>query len=239
MLAKIALAFLAGGLSALSPCVLPLLPVVAATAGRESRYGPLALAGGLAAAYTAAGMTLALVGWELAFDPRWLRWGAAALLILAGLVLASTRLQSGFSSLMAGVGSGASTLLARISGQSLAGQFAVGALLGLVWSPCVGPTLGGAVALAAERKDLFGAVQTLAAFSAGAVAPLLAIAYGAGFLPRMNRRAAAAAGIQGKKVLGATLALVGILAMTGWDHQIETWLVAAMPSWLSALTTSI
>ena len=84
---SLGLAFLAGLLSVLSPCVLPLLPLVLGAASSEHRYGPVALAGGLALAFVAIGLFVATIGFGLGLDTDVFRKGAALLLVGLGLVL--------------------------------------------------------------------------------------------------------------------------------------------------------
>ena len=91
------LAFVAGALATLSPCVLPLLPVVVAAALARHRWGPLALAVGLALSFTAAALLVAGSGMALA--PEHLRALGGAGLVLSGSVLTSARLQAAFSDL--------------------------------------------------------------------------------------------------------------------------------------------
>jgi cytochrome c biogenesis protein CcdA len=86
-MAGIALALLAGLLSTLSPCVLPLLPIVVATALTEHRLGPVALAAGLALSFVMIGLFVATVGFAAGLDYDLFRSIAAALLILVGGVL--------------------------------------------------------------------------------------------------------------------------------------------------------
>jgi len=99
--------------------------------------------------------------------------------------------------------------------RGLRGQFALGLLLGAVWSPCVGPTLGAASLLAAQGKDLFGVTLTMLAFGLGAALPLLLL----GLLSRETmmrwRGRLLGAGKGGKMVLGTLLLIVGVLILTG------------------------
>src|SRR5919198_2148537 len=92
-MAGIALALLAGLLSTLSPCVLPLLPIVVATALTEHRLGPVALAAGLALSFVMIGLFVATVGFAAGLDYDLFRSIAAALLILIGGVMLVPRLQ--------------------------------------------------------------------------------------------------------------------------------------------------
>ena len=132
------LGFAAGALSALSPCVLPLLPLVLAGAVERHRFGPLVLAAGLAASATVVGFAVALLGFTL--DRDLVRVIAGGLLVLVGLVLLIARLDAAVARAAAPITAGAAALLARLGPGGLAGQFVVGALLGALWTPCGGPT---------------------------------------------------------------------------------------------------
>jgi cytochrome c-type biogenesis protein len=230
------LSLLAGLLTTLSPCVLPILPMVAASATGRSRWGLPAMAGGLALAFTAVGVTLARSGELLGLDERSLRLLAGSLMLLLGMALLSSRLQERFSTALAGIGSLGGTALARVRSEHPLAQFGVGALLGLAWSPCVGPTLGAAIALAATGQSSGEAALVMAVFSSGAVLPLIA----AGLLSRsafarLRERAQRSAG-WGRWLMGASLLVVGALVVSGFDKQLEAWLLDGGPTWLSELT---
>src|SRR5215468_8640776 len=92
-MAGIGLALLAGVLTSLSPCVLPLVPIVIATALGEHRLGPVALAGGLALSFVVVGLFVATVGFAAGLDQDVFRSVAAVVLILLGAALLIPRLQ--------------------------------------------------------------------------------------------------------------------------------------------------
>ena len=94
MLGTVGFAFLAGLLSVLSPCVLPLIPIVLGTAAAEHRLGPVALAAGLAVAFTAIGLFVATIGFTVGLDGDVFRRAGAVLLVLLGAVLMLPRLQA-------------------------------------------------------------------------------------------------------------------------------------------------
>ena len=167
------LAFLAGVLSVLSPCVLPLLPIVLGTAASQHRLGPLALAAGLALSFTAIGLFVATIGFAMGLDTGVFRTVSAVLLIGVGLVLLVPRLQEQFALAAAPVSNWAGAYADNFTPAGLAGQFGLGLLLGAVWSPCVGPTLGAASVLAAKGEDLPEVALTMLAFGIGAALPLL------------------------------------------------------------------
>lgn len=233
------LALAAGGLSTLSPCVLPLVPILLGTAVTAHRYGPLALAGGLALSFTVVGVVIASAGVALGIDQAALRQGAAVLLIALGVLLLSSRLQERFAGAAAGLSGAGGNLLARVTVGGLAGQFILGLLLGLVWSPCVGPTLGAAITLASQGRDLGQVSLLMALFGVGAALPLVVL----GFLSRQAmarfRGRLLALGKAGKAVLGAVMLVLGLAIVSGADKQFEAWVVDNAPPWLVRATTSI
>jgi cytochrome c-type biogenesis protein len=232
-----ALAFLAGVLSILSPCVLPILPIVLAAAASSHRRGPLALAAGLCLSFVGIGLFLATAGHSIGLQADRLRYVAAALIMLVGIVLVVPRLQAQIAVAAGPIGNWADGRLATSRANGIAGQFWIGVLLGAVWSPCVGPTLGAASLLAAQGKDLAQVVLTMLAFGTGAALPLL----GLGWLSRETmarwRGRLLAAGGGMKSALGVFLLVAGMFVVTGTDKTLETFLVDVSPEWLTNLTT--
>lgn len=233
----LALALLAGVLSTLSPCVLPLLPLVLGAALTEHRFGPVALAAGVAVSYVVVGLFVATIGFSNGLDQDVFRNVAAVLLIAIGAVLLLPHLQGQLAVAAGPFGNWAHAQAGGISTSGLTGQFALGLLLGAVWSPCVGPTLGAASVLAAQGKDLGRAAFTMIAFGIGAAAPLVVL----GMLSREAlihwRDRLMKAGKAGKIALGVLLLAFGVLILSGLDKKLETALVNASPAWLTQLTT--
>ena len=236
-MATTALAFLAGILSTLSPCVLPLLPIVLGSALSEHRAGPLALAAGLALSFVTLGLVVATVGFAIGLDTNVFRMVAGVLLIAIGVVLLAPPLQARFALAAGPVGNWTEQRFGGFSTAGLGGQFAVGLLLGAVWSPCVGPTLGAASVLASEGKDLGAVAVTMLAFGIGAALPLLAIGLMSREALSRWRKHLLAAGSAGKMAMGVALIAAGALVLVGLDKRIETILVEASPAWLTDLTT--
>jgi cytochrome c biogenesis protein CcdA len=229
--------YIAGALSTLSPCVLPLLPIVIATAVARHRFGPLALAVGLTVSFAVVGTFIATAGASLGADPAALRKMAAALLVLFGIVLLVPALQARFASATARLSGSGDDLLARLPSNGWAGQLAVGVVLGLVWSPCVGPTLGAATTLASQGRNVGQIALLMLIFGLGASTPLLLI----GSLSREAavrlRGTLATFGERGKWLLGALLVAMGLVILTGRDKPLETWLLDHSPDALTELTT--
>ena len=231
------LAYLAGVLSTLSPCVLPLIPILLATAVSAHRYGAYALAIGLMISFTAVGLFLATAGLSLGLDQSTFRTVAAVILILFGIVMLSVTLQERFATATSGLSTAGDSLLSKINVDGLKGQFVIGLVLGIIWSPCVGPTLGAATTLASQGKDLPQIALLMAIFGLGAGTPLVAL----GTLSRATimrvRGKLMSAGKVGKYVLGGVMILLGIAILTGLDKTFEIWLLDITPDWINDLTT--
>ncbi|APX84388.1 cytochrome C biogenesis protein [Methylorubrum extorquens] len=237
MASHLGLAFLAGLLSVLSPCVLPLLPLVLGAAVAEHRFGPVALAAGLALSFVAIGLFIATIGFALGLDSDRFRAIGAVLLVLLGIIMIVPAAQNRFAVAAGPLSNWAEQRFGGVATAGLAGQFAVGLLLGAVWSPCVGPTLGAASLLAAQGRDLGTVAVTMLVFGLGAALPLVAL----GMLSRevLIRWRARMMGVgKGLKLaLGVILVATGALIVSGYDRALETTLVDASPDWLTALTT--
>jgi cytochrome c biogenesis protein CcdA len=236
---SLGLAFIAGILSVLSPCVLPLLPLVLGAAASEHRLGPAALAGGLALSFVVIGLFVATVGFAMGLDAGVFRTGAAIMLILIGLVLMVPAAQTRLAVAAGPMSNWTENRFGGFSTAGLPGQFGVGLLLGAVWSPCVGPTLGAASLLASQGRDLGAVALTMFLFGIGAALPLLIL----GTLSRevlmrwRDRMMGMGKGL--KAALGLILVVTGLTIVLGYDKMLETALVDASPAWLTDLTTRL
>jgi cytochrome c biogenesis protein CcdA len=231
------LAFLAGALSLLSPCVLPLLPIVLAAASAQHRLAPLALAGGVALSFTIVGVFIATIGFSLGVDSDMVRRIGGAALALIGVVLLTPSLQARFALAAGPVGAWANQRIAGYQGAGLGGQAGLGVLLGAVWSPCVGPTLGAASLLAAQGENLPQVVAVMLAFGLGAASVLVALGYVSGEVLRRLRDRMRDTGALGRFALGGAFVVLGLLIVVGADRVLEAYLVEISPDWLTALTT--
>ena len=228
---------LAGLLSTLSPCVLPIIPILLGSATNAHPRAPLTLAAGLALSYAIIGTGLAWAGSALELDTSLFRNVGAAILGLLGLVLISGNLQQRFASATSGIGNAGDKLISRMNLDGLWGQFAIGLVLGVVWSPCVGPTLGAAVVLASQGSQLPQVALLMGVFGLGAALPVVALAYVSRSTMLNMRGGLMQAGKAGKMVLGLVMVALALMILTGADKPIEAWLVDHSPSWLTQLTT--
>lgn len=229
---KLLLSFLAGSLTALSPCVLPALPLVVGSALQEHKLGPLAVSLGMILSFTVFGVLLASLGDTLGLDETLLRSIAASLMLGVGLLLLSKRLQEIFARIAAPISSKAEKILQRSALSGLGGQFFIGALLGAVWTPCSGPTLGAAVALASEPGSITTSAAIMLIFGIGASAPLLFVAYGSRSLFMKSRGALSNLAARGKIIFGLILIGIGTMVLTGYDKMLESFVLDKLPEWL-------
>lgn len=231
------LGLLAGLVSTLSPCVLPILPILLGSALNAHPRAPLALAAGLALSYALIGTGIAWAGASLGLDASTFQNAGALVLGLLGVVLLSGSLQRRFAAASSGLSSAGHQLLGRMKLDGLRGQFAIGLVLGIVWSPCVGPTLGAAIVLASQGAQLPQVALLMGLFGIGAAAPVVLLAYVSRGALLRARGPLLRTGQAGKLVMGVLLIAVAALILTGLDHPAQAWLVDHSPGWLTRLTT--
>jgi cytochrome c biogenesis protein CcdA len=235
--ATLGLAFLAGLVTIFSPCVLPLLPVVLSTATSEHRLGPVALAAGLALSFLVLGLFVATIGFSIGLDGELFSTLAAILLLAVGIVLISPVLQARLTLATAPLGNWVEQRFGRRAKKGLTGQFGVGALLGAVWTPCVGPTLGAASVLAAQGRDLIQVTLIMFVFAVGTALPLLLLGLASREALMRWRGRMLATGTTGKRLLGLVLSATGGLILTGYDKSAEAALLRHSPEWLVEIAT--
>lgn len=227
-----ALGYLAGVLSTLSPCVLPLAPILVAAALAHHRWGLVALAAGLTLSSTVVGLLIATVGMAIGLDQEVMRRVAAVLMIGVGVLLWSPALQRRFASSTAGLGAKGEDWLAHLHIGGWVGQFAIGLTLGLAWTPCIGPTLGAASALAAQSSQLPQVALLMTLFGLGASTPLVIVGRLSAKALRRWRAELVTVGRTGLRVLGSLMLLLGLAILVGADKRAEAWLLAHSPAWL-------
>ncbi|MEH2198367.1 cytochrome c biogenesis CcdA family protein [Nostoc sp.] len=221
---SISLALFGGVLNVLSPCVLPILPVLLGRSLQSHTYGPVALVGGLIAGFALAGSLIGVTASWFTGLANLLRNGAIAFLLFLGLLaIFPTWSYRIFTYIPV------ANWAKKPPRIGLMGEFWLGTQLGLLWTPCAGPVLGGILVLAAVNHQVAGAFWLLVVYGIGAGLPLLAIAYGGRVLSKrmLNLRAHSAA-LQ--RVGGVAIAATAIAILLGWDVQIQLWLAPFFPT---------
>ena len=149
----------------------------------------------------------------------------------------STSLHQRFATATSGIGNAGNRLLSPVALDGLWGQFAIGLVLGVVWTPCVGPTLGAAVLLASRGSDLPQVSLLMGVFGLAAALPVVALAYvSRAAMMKMPGRLMQA-GKTGKVILGVLMIAVAVMIVSGLDQSLHGWLVNQSPAWLTHLTT--
>lgn len=229
-------AYLAGLLTLINPCVLPVLPIVLASALNANRAGPLALAAGMSTAFVVFGVFVTAFGASIGLTQDLLAQIGAILMVLFGLILVVPAFARRFEMATAGVAASADTRMNSLNDKSLHGQFLGGLLLGTVWSPCIGPTLGGAIALASQGQNLIYVTLIMAAFALGVSTLVIGLSMGAREAIRKRSKALAGLASRSKPIIGATFISVGAMLYFKLHYVIEAWLIDAMPIWLQDLS---
>lgn len=236
---EIVLAYAAGLLTLINPCVLPVLPIVLAGALQADRLGPLVLAAGMSLSFVVLGVAVTAFGYGIGLTPDRLAQGGAALMVLLGLVMLVPAAQRRFATATAGFSARADSTLGGYDQSRLSGQFLGGLLLGAVWSPCVGPTLGGAIALASQGEGLGQATMIMTGFALGVSTLILGLGYGARGLLQRNRATMMRIAAVAPKIMGVVFLLVGLALFLRLHHFAEAWLLGVMPLWLLDLSVAI
>lgn len=229
----VAFAFVAGLLTILGPCTLPVVPLVlgGAAGGGRRRIGGLFV--GFGASFLAITVLFAATLASLGVTTDRLRVGAAVVLGLVGLSLAWPR--------VARIADRALVPIQRRAmaghlespgphGGGLIGGIAIGAGIGLVWAPCVGPIMAAVIAAAVVSGPSPLAVAIAVAYVAGAIVPLAAIA-------RWGRRATSAIRPQRadrlRRAFGVAMTISSVIVLTGLDVPLQARLTASLPADLS------
>lgn len=233
------LSYLAGLLTLINPCVLPVLPIVLVSALNANRYGPLALATGMSISFVLFGVLVTAFGASIGLTQEGLAQIGAILMMAFGVILIVPMFASRFEMATAGMAARADSKIAAVDDGGLRGQFVGGLLLGAVWSPCIGPTLGGAIALASSGGNLWYAGMVMAFFALGVSTLILALGFGAREAIRTRAHMLRGLAARSKPVLGATFLAVGLMLYFKLNHVIEEWALDVMPIWLQDLSVAL
>jgi cytochrome c biogenesis protein CcdA len=220
---SLGLAFAGGVLTVLSPCILPILPIVVGRSLQSHRLGPAALVTGLVGGFAAAGSLLGITANWLTGLTNGLRIVAVAVLLVLGLL---ALFPSWSYRLFCALPLGRWGQSERVG---LAGEFWLGTQLGLLWTPCAGPVLGAILVIAATSHQIVGAFGLLFAYGIGAALPLLAIAYGGRRLGQSFLRLRPHSALL-QKVGGGMIVLTAIAISLGWDVTLQLWLAPLFPT---------
>ena len=231
--------YLAGLLTLINPCVLPILPIVLASSMRADRLAPMLLALGMSTSFVLLGLGVAVLGPVLGINEDVVTRAAAFMMMAFGMVMLIPSFGGKFATATAGISARADAGMTATTDAGLPGQFLGGALLGAVWSPCIGPTLGAAIGLAAQGQDLGRAGAIMLAFALGVSTLILGIAYGARTTLQRNKVALQQISERAKPIMGAAFLLIGALLFFHLNRPVEAWLLGILPNGLVDFSVSL
>jgi cytochrome c biogenesis protein CcdA/thiol-disulfide isomerase/thioredoxin len=209
MVLLLAVAFLAGLITSLSPCVLPVLPILLASGATGGGRRPYVLVAGLVASFVAVTLAGAALLDALGLPQDLLRNLGIAMLFLVAATLLWPRLAHALERPLYG-------LTRRRAGDG-AGAFVVGLSLGVVFVPCAGPVLAAVSVLAATSEVTVRLALTMVAYAVGAALPMLAVAIG-------GRRVAQALRPRWlRPALGGVVAVTAVAIALGEDRRFQTF----------------
>ncbi|MBJ6133814.1 cytochrome c biogenesis protein CcdA [Ochrobactrum sp. Q0168] len=227
-------AFVAGVVTILSPCVLPLLPVILASTALDGRSRPVGLIIGFAVFFTVITLLLSVFVRQFAVSPDVHRTSAAIIFIGLGFILAIPSLKAAFEIMTSRIVGRFAPAGREASG--FGGGFMTGAGLGLAWTPCVGPIMASVITLALNQQTTMASALTAMAFSLGTAIPMgIIVLLGSRVYNRLGFLKRHSATIQ--RAMGVLILLVGLAIWFGFDRSIQAILFQWFPGWDSALTS--
>jgi cytochrome c biogenesis protein CcdA/thiol-disulfide isomerase/thioredoxin len=212
MLLLLGVAFVAGIVTALSPCVLPVLPIVLAGGATGGARRPYAIVAGLVASFTVFTLTAAALLSALGLPDDLLRTVAIVVVVVVGLSLVWPRLGDLLGRPF--------HALARRHRADAGGGFLLGVSLGILFTPCAGPVIGAVATVAATQSVTVEAVLITLAYGLGAAVVLLGVAIAA--RRGMSLRSARAHAPVVRRALGAGILAVAVLMVLGIDKDLQT-----------------
>jgi len=236
---QLGFSFIAGLLTTLSPCVLPILPFLLGSALRKNQKTPLYMILGLAISFVVVGFTISRFGTLLGLDGDQIRKGSALILIFTSIFFLSKKFQNFISEKLinfSNIGNKASSKWKLDEASSL-DSVLLGSLLGVIWSPCAGPALGVAVSLASQEGATFDALKIMIVYALGAVIPMLLIAYGLRSFFQKYQGKIIGFAENSKTFFGIILLLTGLFIFLNIDKSVEAFLLNYLPqSWVDLIT---
>lgn len=236
---QLGFSFIAGLLTTLSPCVLPILPFLLGSALRKNKKAPLYMVLGLASSFIVLGFTISRFGTVLGLDTDQIRKGSAIILMITSIFFLSKDIQSFVSEKLtkfANFGTSASSHL-KLDEASNIDSIILGGLLGIIWSPCAGPTLGVAVSLAGREGAALDALWIMIVYAIGAAIPMLLISYGLRTFFQKNLSKIIGFAENSKVLFGVILLVAGLFIYLEIDKTIEGFLLNNLPQfWIDLIT---
>lgn len=232
MAVLILFAFLGGIITVLSPCILPVLPVVLSASAAEGKRRPYGVITGFIISFTAVTLSLSTIVRVFDLSPDVLRFAAVVVILILGLTLLIPKLQLQFEKLTAGLARKGSSGKSR---SGFTGGLITGFSLGFVWAPCAGPIMAAVITLAITESVTWNAVLITVFYSIGTAIPLFAVMQGGRqLLNKVSWVKKNSGRIQRAFAVLMIVAAVGIFF--NLDRMFQSWMLDAFPRYGSLLT---
>ncbi|HEY7455233.1 MAG TPA: cytochrome c biogenesis protein/redoxin, partial [Thermoleophilaceae bacterium] len=218
-------AFIAGAATAVSPCVLPVLPVALAAGATGGRRRPLGVVTGLVLSFTFATVALVYLLSALGLPDQFFRTLAIVVLAVAGIALivpgAAARIEAWLTRI-------APRTLGRPRGDGFGSGVLLGISLGFVYTPCAGPILAGVITVSAAQDFTAGRLVVALSYSAGSAVVLYGLMLGGRRLSApLSRRSGSF-----QRAMGAVMVVVAVLMAAELDIRFENEIATSLPSFL-------
>lgn len=187
MILLLLFAFLAGVVTILSPCILPILPAILSAGTLQGKWRPLGIVLGLVVSFTFFTLTLTAIVQATGLNPDILRYIAIGLLVLFALVMIFPKLSEKFALATSKIASAGQKVQEKGSKKGFFGGLLFGVALGLLWTPCAGPILAAITTLVATQAINIQTFMITLSYSIGAGLPMLLIAYGGAKIIQSSR----------------------------------------------------
>ncbi|CBW25758.1 putative cytochrome c biogenesis-related protein [Halobacteriovorax marinus SJ] len=236
-------AFMAGAITLLSPCILPIIPFVASSSLKQSKFGPIFLGLGVVLSFSVTTFFLARSGQFIGLDPSQIKYFSGTLLFISSLLFIFPKLTDFISKSFAPVMNKFQNLSTRSNekenGNAVWGEFVNGLMLGPIWTPCSGPTLAVIMGLLAAQEDSLKALSLLGFFAVGSLIPMIILSYGASKLVSKIKNFSLNHAKKIKLGSGILCLMMSIMLLTNYDKKVEAYLLSVLPESIINFTISI
>lgn len=235
MILLILFAFLAGIVTILSPCILPVLPIILSGSLTGGKNRPLGIVSGFVVSFTFFTLFLSTIVKATNISADALRSLAVILLVFFGISLLIPKMQIWMERLFSKLTSLNSQHSSPSSSSDFFSGIPIGMSLGLVWAPCVGPIIASVITLAATSQVNSAAVIITLFYSLGTALPMLAITYGGRqLLQKAPGLLANTGNIQ--KGFGVLMVITAIAIFFNFDRQVQSYILTVFPQYGTGLT---
>ena len=225
MLLLLVFAFVAGLVTVLSPCVLPVLPALLAASAGSGKSRPLGVITGLVVSFMFFTLALTALVKLTSISPNILRTIAISLIAFFGLVMLFPKLGDWFSSKTSFFADLGTSIQSKATGTGFWSGFILGTALGLVWTPCAGPILAAITTLVATSSVTWETLLLTFSYTLGTALPLFAIVYGGNRLTQNLRGYTEAI----RQVFGGMMILAALGMALHWDSTFQQWALKYFP----------